>query len=400
MGLTKRMWEESLTRGWDAPDKFACADCVESKHLKNAILESSDASTVCDYCGNGPAAHLSALLQPISQTLNRYFQHPDEAGVPRDEGDWVISPMDTLDALMLLPLACNDDLFEDLSNAFHNDCWVSAGGLWGGIYHKHERLANAWDHFEEMAKHRARYFFGSDIEIWEFDPGNEFLQPTALLEAVGQSVRELKLIRTLKPKLTLYRARHIKNGAAYTSFEDLGPPPKGAAKAGRMNAAGIPYFYLAKERSTAIGEVTSNPPGKLAIGSFKLNRAIPVLDLTSLPEPPSIFDDDAYDQRQSILFLRDFVQRIASPIRKDGREHVEFVPSQVVSEYFSEMFASPDGDGRIGGMVYPSTVLPPGQNVVLFPPRDWDKWEKIATLDSPDELEFENWKVLVDEIQP
>ncbi|MDE0127982.1 MAG: RES domain-containing protein [Gammaproteobacteria bacterium] len=394
------MWDETVTGGWIAPDKFACVDCVDSKHLKNAIRESSDTSTVCDYCSNGPAAHLSAVLQPISQTLNRYFQHPDAAGIPLDKGDWVINPMDTFDALMQLPLACNDVLFEDLANAFCNDCWVSAGGIWSGIYHRHERLANAWDHFEEMAKHRARYFLGSNIEIWEFDPGNEFLQPTALLDAVGRYVRKFNLIRTLNSKLTLYRARHSKNGAAYSSFDEMGPPPKDAAKAGRMNAAGIPYFYLARERRTAIAEVASHPPGKLVIGSFKLNRAIPVLDLTCLEEPPSLFDDDAYERRQSILFLRDFVQRIASPVRKDGREHVEFVPSQVVSEYFSEMFASPEGDGRIGGMVYPSTVIPPGQNVVLFPPRDWDKWEKIATLDSTEELEFENWQELISEIRP
>lgn len=166
-----------------------------------------------------------------------------------------------------------------------------------------------------------------------------------------------------------------------------------------MNAAGIPYFYLAKERRTAIGEVASHPPGKLSIGKFELDRAIPVLNLTNLPSAASIFDVDAYDKRQLNLFLRDFVKRIASPVQKDGREHVEFVPSQLVSEYFSEMFEWPDSGRRIGGMVYPSTLVPNGQNVVLFPPRDWDNWEKIATLVSSEVLEFEDWKELVGEIQ-
>lgn len=388
-----------MARGWDAPDKFACADCVNNKHLKNAIRESADASYACNYCSSRRAAHLSVILQPIGETLNRYFQSPDESGVPRDAGDWVIPPIDTRQALMDLGLACDDDLLDDLAQAFlHNDCWIPGDGHWA-IPHKRERLANAWDHFEEVVKHRARYFLGSDIEEQAFHPENESFKPTDLLEAVGRAVNGLDLIYTLEPKLKLYRARRCEKGAVYKSFEGLGPPPKDAARAGRMNAAGIPYFYLARERRTAIGEVVSRPPGKLAIGEFELNRAVPVLDLTELPDPPSVFNDEAYEERQLILFLHYFVDRIASPIEKDGREHTEFVPSQVVSEYFSRIFGSADHDGRIGGMVYPSTLVPTGQNVVVFPPRNRDNWEEIATLVSTEELEFENWKEVLGEMQ-
>lgn len=196
MGQVKRMWEESLERGWDAPDKFVCANCVDSKHLKNVIRRSSNASHYCNYCRRRPAAHLSDILQPIGETLNKYFLKEDEAGIPRDASDWAIRPMNTYEALILLPLDCNDDLLKDLANAFHNDSWISKDAHWA-TYRKHERLANAWDNFEEIAKHRARYFLGSGIEIFTLEPDNEYLEPPVLLKAVDQAVRNLKLICTL-----------------------------------------------------------------------------------------------------------------------------------------------------------------------------------------------------------
>ena len=57
---------------------------------------------------------------------------------------------------------------------------------------------------------------------------------------------------------------------------------------------------------------------------------------------------------------------ITRPIAKDGSEHIEYVPSQVVSEYFALIFHLQDGK-RLDGIKYTSSVRVGSHNLVLFP---------------------------------
>jgi hypothetical protein len=50
---------------------------------------------------------------------------------------------------------------------------------------------------------------------------------------------------------------------------------------------------------------------------------------------------------------------------KDGREHIDYVPTQVVTEYFRHVFK--DGDGQpVKGILYPSARQDGGVCCVLF----------------------------------
>ena len=60
-------------------------------------------------------------------------------------------------------------------------------------------------------------------------------------------------------------------------------------------------------------------------------------------------------------FVRDFVQAV----EKDGREHIEYVPTQVVTEYFRRVFRDTDGE-PIRGIIYPSSRHEGGKSYVLF----------------------------------
>ena len=53
--------------------------------------------------------------------------------------------------------------------------------------------------------------------------------------------------------------------------------------------------------------------------------------------------DDRRGQREGILFLEQFVETVSQPTPKDGREHVSYAPTQVMSEFFALIFK--DGDG-------------------------------------------------------
>src|SRR3546814_14165685 len=56
----------------------------------------------------------------------------------------------------------------------------------------------------------------------------------------------------------------------------------------------------------------------------------------------------------------------SKPLIKNGQEHVEYVPSQVVCEYLAQVF-KPRGKAALGGLVFPSSVCEGGRNLVVFP---------------------------------
>lgn len=98
---------------------------------------------------------------------------------------------------------------------------------------------------------------------------------------------------------------------------------------------------------------------------------------------------------EALTFLRDFVESISRPVRKDGREHIDYVPSQVVCEYFATQFTI-DGDVRLDGIAYPSTVRAGGTNLVLFPTKRKYSLE-FAQVEFVSEGEhyFDDWADLV-----
>ncbi|MDB5763955.1 MAG: hypothetical protein JWQ21_2950 [Herminiimonas sp.] len=110
----------------------------------------------------------------------------------------------------------------------------------------------------------------------------------------------------------------------------MGAPPPEKARAGRMNPAGISYLYSALEASTAIAETASPPLVDVVIAVYETAQPFAVLDLSELPARPSIFDDAQRHNLEGLLFLEKFVQEISQPVRKDGSEHIDYVPSQVI----------------------------------------------------------------------
>jgi len=67
-----------------------------------------------------------------------------------------------------------------------------------------------------------------------------------------------------------------------------------------------------------------------------------------------------------VQFLWAFVSEITQSVAHDGREHIEYVPTQVVSEYFAQAFQYGDRK-RVDGLIYPSAVSEGGKNLVVFP---------------------------------
>jgi hypothetical protein len=161
-----------------------------------------------------------------------------------------------------------------------------------------------------------------------------------MLRKLGELIIEAGLIRELDTGTLIYRARPHALGVVFDRAADLGTAPQEDSFANRMSPAGIPLFYGAFDADTAMREAWAGPAaGKelVSVGRFANSEPLPVIDLASIPEIPSIFDKDHRYLRPPLWFLYEFSERISAPVRKAARsesEMIAYVPTQIVSEYF------------------------------------------------------------------
>ncbi len=112
-----------------------------------------------------------------------------------------------------------------------------------------------------------------------------------------------------------------------------------------------------------------------------------VLDLTLALKTPSIFSGRWGDHGLT-QFIHDFVDEISQPVTHDGTEHTEYVPTQVISEFFAQAFKYAKGR-RVDGILFPSSLVAGAQNLVLFP--RWGigsnpDWAQLVLLTGSEQL--------------
>ena len=184
----------------------------------------------------------------------------------------------------------------------------------------------------------------------------------------------------------MFRVRIREDGEDWPSnARELGAPPPASARAGRMNPAGISYFYTALKEETALKEVGATEGTKVVVSIWETNRPMLVVDFAKLPAMPSPFDKKNLRKREMILFLRGFLQDIAKRIEKDGKEHVEYVPTQVICEFISQVFKTQAGK-HVDGILYSSSIDKGEQNLVLFPARGrrQERFDQVMFLSATD----------------
>jgi len=87
-----------------------------------------------------------------------------------------------------------------------------------------------------------------------------------------------------------------------------------------------------------------------------------------LPRIPTLFepihDTIEYDPRKLLIFLHTLREEFSRPIERDNRVHIEYVPTQVVTEYLRGMKTMEDWS--IDGIRYASARHEGGASLVLF----------------------------------
>jgi hypothetical protein len=179
---------------------------------------------------------------------------------------------------------------------------------------------------------------------------------------------ELGLVRTLPAATPFFRVRAHPRAEVCNNWQNLGSPPPEKSVTSRMSPAGISMFYAALDMATAKAEITISLPPKdvkvLTGAKWVSTRAFNVLDLAALPEPPSFYARVRYD-RERLLFLKKFVDSITEPVAHDGKEHIDYVPTQILTEYFRYRYRAND-KSRLGGIIYPSAQRKHGRSIVIF----------------------------------
>lgn len=224
-----------------------------------------------------------------------------------------------------------------------------------------ERLTYSWEAFKQLVKHEMRYFFST--RNTGAGDGDD-MTAVQLLKAVSDLGQDQPAVWPAPCPTPLFRARMATSeheAAQWSHASDLGPPPPEWATSSRMSPAGISMFYGATDRATAIAEAGAHAAQRFTVtGEFTPTREIRLIDLTNLPELPSIFDANAHREFFVIRFLQRFIHDLTLPVELDGREHIDYVPTQVFTEYFRYAFPT-----QVDGLMFRSTQGP-GNNVALF----------------------------------
>lgn len=267
-----------------------------------------------------------------------------------------------------------------------------------------QTMIRAWDDFVDAAKFRSRYFFHA---LQSCGPDGKDRSPNLVFRTLRSISGPSRLIKRFSVASPFYRARIFDGTWGIDNKAEFMAPPREKASAGRMNPAGISYLYLAEEPGTAVAEVVERPPCKIAVSQFSTLIDLTVLDITNIPDPDPKSDRDKQD---ALHLLHHFREAILQPVEKGSQEHIDYVPSQIVCEFFAQAHELPsvvDAKAepwpRLHGIRYPSVICPGGINVALFPPTSIDLHndfkEMVECMDNTQNVfEIKTWGDLVSHV--
>jgi hypothetical protein len=364
MGRAKDLMMQEEEQGWSFSDNQICSRCISDPYLKAVIKDSAADDSPCTFCGRRPSVELDDVMEIIGNTVADYYNRAvNEAPYETAEGGYQGVTYDTFDVLadIVGDISRRDEVIDAIRESFDDDIWVERNMFsLNGV----QKYIASWERFGDAVKYEAQHPGEADPEGDEHDT----IPVASMLDALKDMVHESGLIRTLPSDRVIHRARAHKKTEQCANRETLGPPPSANAPTNRMSAAGVSVFYGAFETATAAAEASmSMPPGRewiLTGAAWQCARPLQVLDLSELPRVPSVFAVSR-EERGGLLFLREFVKSITAPVVHDGHEHIEYVPTQVLTEYFRQHVTALDGSA-LDGIVYPSARRRRGKSLVVF----------------------------------
>lgn len=343
-------------------NEFVCANHLEDKYIKNKIRQSGQKGR-CDFCNRSRlVVPLSELLEIIIIGIEYLLEDPANTRYYDKDGEhgYGGNTMDFYD------LWYQDELGIGITDDALSDCiytYLQNDELYcrkDEFYSESEDLEIIWRNFKETVKHKARFVF----HFKDVFKGRDYVDPIYILERVQNSIEKYNLVTELPANTILYRTRQHASRKEIKKASDMASVPQHLAQMhGRMNPSGISMFYSSKSKSLTVAEVvdetlTTKPYYTTAI--FRTKHKLRLVDLTSFPDTPSIFDTDYNGDRETLFFVKDFVKDICKPVHS-GAAVIEYIPTQIVTEYIKF-----NSNLNVNGIIYPSSRIGGKNNIVLF----------------------------------
>lgn len=386
--------------------KRICAAHVVDETLKGRIRSSGEEELQCDYCGLTTATiSIGALSEMFDTTIDRFFtattgyddEGQYEAYDTEPTGEALRDLLTRISSIDNSPL---DDVVGFLIEKwFEPDTMVHQYGANPHFVENEkfdEPLSRAWEDMERSLKYQARFNNPTVLRMLEkiFGP--------ILTDRIGGSEGVILSVGPGDPLSKLYRARpfattELLEEAMKDPERNLGPPPPGIGRAGRMNAKGVPVFYGAVNPTVAIAEVRPPVGSYVVVAQFTIARKLRLLEVDKLvliEETGSPFDPATYDRMTRKDFLKKLVRKLTRPVMPEHEDE-----SYLITQAVADFIATHD-NLNIDGIVFSSMQVDPdarlqldARNVVLFnkssdvgPPFDG------GSIFSQQKTYFELWK--------
>ena len=332
-----------------------CVKCIEDPTLQE-IVKDNLTEKWCDYCGREAKKPIACELRVIANYMKEYIEREycdpvEELPFESAEGGYQGMVLDAWDVLEAIGFRVKSErLFDDIGSSLMDHDWcekTSSSRLESDAY------VYGWQRFCRAVKNQRRYTFWTayDKNMAEYDRG--YIHPGEMLKQISEVIRYHAT--TLPPGTRFWRvqvldaAQKPKLPHRFTS-----PPDDLALNPNRMSPAGVSMFYGAADMRTALKETVRRRSRKKRVWAVQFESLIglTLLDLTSLPDMPSYFSRPGHDPE--VLFLQFFKRDLTRPVVADRCEHIDYVPTQVFTEYVRYEMRTSDGK-PFHGIIYPSS---------------------------------------------
>ena len=378
MGRVSENWMEMQERHIETvSEKSLCIRHINDTAIK-AYIRNNYESGFCDYCCKKvKVVSLDDLMIYIMNGVNKFYEDAANfMSYSSREGGYlgrIYTSQEIIEDHIGL-ITEPHELTTDIIDCIEDIAWASQSLHYGDT--ERDFFLYSWGDFKNTIKHKSRFLLLKSESLghsWR-DP----IDPLMILKEIGRLVVDYRLIKTLKASKVLYRCRQVKEEERVSDIQEIvAPPAQYAIHPNRFSPAGISMFYAAFEKETAHKETidySDNMKPIVITGELINNRSIKVIDFTRIPEMPSIFKEIPEKKYYLLWFLHDLVKDIVKPIEKDGKEHIDYVPTQIVTEYIRYVF-NKRRKNKIEGIIYPSSK-DQKEAIVLF----WDNEQSIKRL--------------------
>jgi len=382
-GVSEKLLDDEDNGFVSGRELFVCSNHFQDEDILKYIENNHSVEFNCDFCDDPSEYDIEGdteffktvswdqLMGRIVPSILEFYDDPANGlSYESAEGGYFGNVYSSLELLSgEIQMEADFDVIEEIANTLTNDGWTEAE-FYGPTYLDH--LKYTWDTFSELVKYKIRYLFNEAIlEKRHFDDVDK---PFLILKDIGRFIKELNLFATFPEKVNLFNNTKVFFRATQfnpkkrkvESCNDIGSAPIKFAGSNRFSPEGISIFYGAEDADVAIEEVINRKKKNQSVstGKFKPVRPLNLIDLRSIPQF-GFFNTEKIDTIEPARFLKTFVANISKKITEDDNERIEYIPSQIITEYFRYILSA-EMEQSIDGIVYKSVQDPEKNCYAIF----------------------------------